>query len=58
MKDLLKKEKTILEVIADIYIFTMILVFPLIVDKTGFLFDDSNNIYWYKYSCNHLFFNI
>ena len=36
MKDLLKKEKIILETLADIYIFIMILVFPLIVDKTGF----------------------
>lgn len=36
MKELLKREQTILEVIADIYIFALILIFPLIVDKTGF----------------------
>lgn len=36
MNELLEKEKTILEKIADIYIFIMILLFPLIVDKTGF----------------------
>ena len=47
MKDLLKKEKTILEVIADIYIFAMILVFPLIVDKTGFF--HILECKWYSY---------
>ena len=36
MKELLKKEETILEAFADIYIFTLIILFPLIVDKTGF----------------------
>ncbi len=47
MDDLLKKEKMILEVIADFYIFAMILVFPLIVDKTGFfhIFECK----WYSY---------
>jgi len=47
MKDLLKKEQTILEVIADIYIFAMILVFPLIVDKTGFF--HILECKWYSY---------
>lgn len=36
MNELLEKEKTILEVISDIFIFIMILVFPLMVDSTGF----------------------
>ena len=36
MKNVLKKEKTVLETITDIYIFIMILAFPLMVDKTGF----------------------
>ncbi len=36
MKTLLTKEQKILEVLADIYIFIMIIIFPLIVDKTGF----------------------
>ena len=36
MQKLLKQEYKILEVIADIYIFVMILLFPLMVDKTGF----------------------
>ena len=47
MKDLLKKEQTILEVVADIYIFAMILVFPLIVDKTGFF--HILECKWYSY---------
>ena len=47
MKDLLKKEKTILEVLADIYIFTIILIFPLIVDKTGFF--HILECKWYSY---------
>lgn len=36
MNELLEKEKTILEVISDIFIFIMILIFPLMVDSTGF----------------------
>lgn len=47
MKDLLKKEQTILEVIADIYIFILILIFPLIVDKTGFF--HILECKWYSY---------
>lgn len=47
MKDLEKKEKTILEVITDIYIFIMILIFPLIVDKTGFF--HILECKWYSY---------
>ena len=47
MKELLKKEQTILEVIADIYIFALILVFPLMVDKTGFF--HILECKWYSY---------
>ena len=47
MKELLEKEKTILEVIADIFIFLIILVFPLIVDKTGFF--RILECKWYSY---------
>lgn len=47
MKDLIKKEKAILEVLTDIYIFAMILVFPLIVDKTGFF--HILECKWYSY---------
>ena len=47
MKDSLNKEKTILEVLADIYIFITILVFPLIVDKTGFF--HILECKWYSY---------
>ena len=36
MKDLLKKETLLLELVSDIFIFVMILLFPLVVDKTGF----------------------
>ena len=36
MKDLVKKEKQILEIISDIYIFIMIVFFPLLVNKTGY----------------------
>lgn len=36
MTEKINKEKTILEVIADIYIFILIIIFPLMVDKTGF----------------------
>ena len=36
MKEYINKEKKILEVISDIFIFTMLLIFPFIVDKTGF----------------------
>ena len=36
MKELLKKETSLLESVSDIYIFIMILLFPLVVDKTGF----------------------
>ena len=32
----LKKEKTILEILSEIYIFTLIIIFPLIVDSSGF----------------------
>lgn len=47
MKDLVSKEKTILEVMADIYIFIMILLFPLMVDKTGFF--KILEFKWYLY---------
>ncbi len=36
MKKLLKKEQILLEILSDIYIFTLIIIFPLIVNKTGF----------------------
>lgn len=36
MKDLIKKEEIILELLSEIYIAVMILLFPLLVDKTGF----------------------
>jgi hypothetical protein len=36
MKEIVKEEKNILESISDIYVFLMIILFPLIVDKTGF----------------------
>ncbi len=47
MKKLLTKEQSILEAIADIYIFIMILIFPLIVDKTGFF--HILECKWYSY---------
>lgn len=47
MNDLQKQEKTILEVVADIYIFAIILIFPLIVDKTGFF--HILECKWYSY---------
>ncbi len=47
MKNLLKKELTILEGIADVYLFTMILIFPLLVDKTGFF--HILECKWYSY---------
>ncbi len=47
MKKLQTKEQSILEVIADIYIFVMILIFPLIVDKTGFF--HILECKWYSY---------
>ncbi len=36
MKELLNKEKSLLEIVTDIYIFAIIIIFPLMVDKTGF----------------------
>ena len=36
MKELIKKEEIILELLSEIYIAVMILLFPLLVDKTGF----------------------
>ena len=47
MKDLLKKEQIILETRSYIYIFLLILVFPLIVDKTGFF--HILECKWYSY---------
>lgn len=47
MNEMIKKEKTILEVMADIYIFIIIIVFPLIVDKTGFF--HILECKWYSY---------
>lgn len=36
MKELIKKEEIILELLSEVYIAVMILLFPLLVDKTGF----------------------
>ncbi len=36
MKELIKKEEIILDLLSEIYIAVMILLFPLLVDKTGF----------------------
>lgn len=36
MKELIKKEEIILDVLSEVYIAMMILLFPLLVDKTGF----------------------
>ena len=36
MNDVVKKEKKVLEVLSEIYIFIMIIIFPIMVDKTGF----------------------
>ena len=36
MNEVLKKEKRILELISELYIFTIIILFPIMVDKTGF----------------------
>lgn len=47
MRDLLNKEKTILEVISGVYIFILILIFPLMVDKTGFFHILEHK--WYSY---------
>lgn len=47
MMDLLNKEKTILEVISGVYIFILILIFPLMVDKTGFFHILEHK--WYSY---------
>ena len=47
MNNLLIKEKTILEVVSDIYIFIMILIFPLMVDSTGFF--HILECKWYSY---------
>ena len=47
MKDLNQRCKTILEILSDIYIFLLIIVFPLIVDKTGFF--HILECKWYSY---------
>ena len=36
MKELVKKEEIVLDLLSEIYIIAMILFFPLLVDKTGF----------------------
>ena len=36
MNEVLKKEKRILELISELYIFIIIILFPIMVDKTGF----------------------
>jgi len=36
MKELIKKESVILDILSEVYITIMILLFPLLVDKTGF----------------------
>lgn len=47
MKNIIAKEKTILETITNIFIFTLIIIFPLIVDSSGFfhIFECK----WYSY---------
>ena len=47
MNKLISKEKSILEVISATYIFIIILIFPLIVDKTGFF--HILECKWYSY---------
>ncbi len=47
MQGLLKKEAEILEVITEVFVFSMILIFPLIVDKTGFF--HILECKWYSY---------
>lgn len=47
MTELLKKEQKILEIVSDIFIFILILIFPLIVDKTGFF--HILECKWYAY---------
>ena len=47
MKDLLKKEQIILEKISDMYIFLLIVLFPLMVDRTGFF--HILECKWYSY---------
>ena len=47
MKAVINKEKSILEVISDVYIFIILLVFPLIVDKNGFF--RILECKWYSY---------
>ena len=36
MNEVLKKEKRILELLSELYIFIIIILFPIMVDKTGF----------------------
>ena len=36
MQEKLKKERAILEVLSNIYIFIVLIIYPLIVDSTGF----------------------
>lgn len=55
----LKKEETILETISDIYIFALIIIYPLIVNKTGFF--HILECKWYAYliiSCTYIGINI
>ncbi len=47
MKEELKNEERVHEILTDIYIFIMIIIFPLIVDKTGFF--KILECKWYSY---------
>lgn len=47
MKDMIKKEEIILDLLSEIYITMMIIIFPLIVDKTGFF--RILECKWYSY---------
>lgn len=47
MKDLIKKEEIILDLLSEFYITIMILLFPLLVDKTGFF--KILECKWYSY---------
>lgn len=47
MKELIKKESVILELLSEIYITVMILLFPVIVDSTGFF--HILECKWYSY---------
>ena len=59
MKESIEREKKILEILSEIYIFLLIIVFPLIVDKTGFF--NILECKWYSYiliASTYIFLNI